>query len=64
MANLTNKNLTAANEAEVLKLVQNVNIKAEWQCLADYKGRCIADVEVCKKYELKLSTLKAARFYW
>jgi hypothetical protein len=61
---MSNKNLTAANEAAVLALVQDCKLKAVWQNARITKGHVLADALVASRCALPLQTVRAARYYW
>lgn len=59
-----NTNLTAANEVQVTKLVQDFYIKGLWQAKAQQFGKQNADRFVSNLVMLPVKTVKAARYYW
>jgi hypothetical protein len=59
-----NKNLTPANEKQVLALIQNDKIKGEWQAHAYLFNKNHADVTISRFHGVPVSTVKAARYYW
>jgi len=62
---MSNKNLTAANEKQVLELIQNSAAKALWQCEAWFRGGIeAADRIIANKYKVGIKAVKAARYYW
>lgn len=61
---MTNKNATAANEADAQRLICDCKTRAIWQVTAEQFGKARADRRVAKMHGLPLKTVRAARYYW
>lgn len=61
---MNNLNLTAANEADVLALIDNGQLKTLWQVWAEQWGKARADRMLAGATGKAIKTVKAARFYW
>lgn len=51
-------------ESRVLDLIGNCSIKCEWQTIAHFDGKAIADSRISKKHSIPVSVVRLARFYW
>jgi hypothetical protein len=61
---MSNKNLTAANEAAVQALQLDPTAKTRWQAVAATSTKRVADLYISTHWRVPLSTVRAARYYW
>lgn len=59
-----NRYLTAKNEKDVQKLLANSDARFLWQTASTLGTKSLADRNLAKKYNLPLTTVLAARYYW